>query len=114
MKSLGVISAACLILCLSCSVKEDRMDCPCRLVLDLSANDTASVGSAVLLVNASEDFVYSDVVEAGEFDEECVVLVPRGTVDVLAYSCDDGYVSGKEGLVIPYGEDCPEVNMHFL
>lgn len=114
MKSLGVISAVCLILCLSCSVKEDRMDCPCRLVLDLSANDTASVGSAVLLVNASEDFVYSDVVEAGEFDEECVVLVPRGTVDVLAYSCDDGYVSGKEGLVIPYGEDCPEVYMHFL
>ena len=58
-----------------------------------------------------------NIEEANElktFDEKCVVLVPRGVVDVLVYSRDDGYVSGKEGLVIPYGEDCPEVYMHFL
>lgn len=114
MKSLEVILAVGLMLCMSCSVKEDRMDCPCRLVLDLSANDTALVSSAVLLVNASEGFVYSDVVEAREFGDECVVLVPRGAVEVLGYSCDDGFVSGKEGLVIPYGEDCPEVYMQHL
>ena len=52
MKSLGVISAVGLMLCLSCSVKEDRMDCPCRLVLDLSANDTASVGSGSAYVTS--------------------------------------------------------------
>ena len=70
MKPLEVLYATCCLLsCVACSVKEDRMDCPCRLVLDLSANDTASVGSAVLLVNASEDFVYSDVVEAEDFDD---------------------------------------------
>ena len=90
------------------------MDCPCRLVVDLSADDTASVSTVELRVYASEDLVCSEVLEAGAFDDGYVVLVPRGKVDVMAYSGADGYVNGKDGLVIPYGEDCPEVYMNFL
>ena len=79
MKPLEVISAICCLLsCVSCSVKEDRMDCPCRLVLDFSGNDTLSVKSARLMVSASEGFYLADTLDCSGFDEEYLVSVLEG------------------------------------
>ena len=115
MKPLEVISViCCLMSCLSCSVKEDRTTCPCRLILDFSGNDTVSVRSAQLLVNASEGFCLADTLICEDFDEEYMVSVPRGEVNVLAWYGGEAFVSRNEGLKIPYGEDCPEVYMDFF
>lgn len=115
MKPLEVISMiCCLMSCLACSVKEDRTTCPCRLILDFSGNDTVSVRSAQLLVNASEGFCLTDTLSCKYFDDTYMVSVPRGEVNVLAWYGGDVIVSGNEGLKIPYGEDCPEVYMDFL
>ena len=115
MKPLEVISAICCLLsCVSCSIKEDRMACPCRLVLDFSGNDTVSVRSARLLVNASEGFCLADTLTCEDFEDKYMVSVPRGEVNVLAWYGCEGSVGRNEGLKIPYGEDCPEVYMDFF
>lgn len=115
MKPLEVItSICCLLACFSCSVKEDRMDCPCRLVLDFSDNDTVSVRSAQLLVNASEGFCLADTIACSDFSAEYMVSVPRGSVNVLAWYGGEDCVGRNEGLRIPYGQDCPEVYMDFF
>lgn len=115
MKPLEVLSAICCLLsCVSCSVKEDRGACPCRLMLDFSENDTVSVRSVELLLSASEGFCMADTLRCVEFDEEYQILVPCGKVNVMAWSGGEGYVTAEEGLRIPYGYDCPEVYMCFF
>ena len=115
MKPLDVIFAICCLLsCFSCTVKENRTACPCRLVLDFSGNDTVSVRSARLLVNASEGFCLADTLTCEDFEDEYMVSVPRGEVNVQVWYGGDVIVSKNEGLKIPYGEDCPEVYMDFL
>lgn len=90
------------------------MDCPCRLMLDFSGNDTVSVRSVELLVNASEGFHLADTLNCSDFGDEYMVSVPRGEVNVLAWYGGEDYVGRNEGLKIPYGEDCPEVYMDFF
>ena len=115
MRLLEVISVICCLLsCFSCSVKEDRAACPCMLVLDFSGNDTVSVRSARLLVNASEGLCLADTLTCGDFGEDYQVSVPRGEVNVMAWYGGDELVRWNEGLKIPYGEDCPEVYMDFF
>ena len=70
-RPLEVISAiCCLFSCVACSVKEDRMACPCRLVLDFGGNDTVSVRSAELLVTASEGIHLQDTQIGSDFGDE--------------------------------------------
>ena len=115
MRPLVLISAICCLLsCFSCSVKENRTACPCRLLLDFSGNDTVYVRSAELMVNASEGFHLADTLNCGDFNQEYMVSVPQGGLNVLAWYGGEGCVDGNEGLKIPYGEDCPEVYMDFF
>ena len=115
MRPLVLISAICCLLsCFSCSIKENRTACPCRLLLDFSGNDTVYVRSAELMVNASEGFHMADTLNCGDFNQEYMVSVPRGALNVLAWYGGEGCVDGNEGLKIPYGEDCPEVYMDFF
>lgn len=112
MRPLEVVSAICCLLsCVSCSIKEDREACPCRLVLDLSENDTVSVRYAELMLSASGGFFLADTLDCSDFDEEYQVSVPSGTVNVQAWYGGGGFVSADQGLRIPYGNDCPEVYM---
>ena len=86
MRPLEVVSLICCLLsCLACSIKEDRGACPCRLMLDFSENDTVSVRSAELLLSSSEGFCLADTLICEDFDEEYMVSVPRGEVNVLAW-----------------------------
>lgn len=115
MRPLVLISAICCLLsCFSCSIKENRTACPCRLLLDFSGNDTVYVRSAELMVNASEGFHLADTLNCGDFNQEYMVSVPQGGLNVLAWYGGEGCVDGNEGLKIPYGEDCPEVYMDFF
>lgn len=115
MRPLVLISAICCLLsCLSCSIKENRTACPCRLLLDFSGNDTVYVRSAELMISASEGFHLADTLNCGDFGQEYMVSVPQGGLNVLAWYGGEGCVGRNEGLKIPYGEDCPEVYMDFF
>lgn len=104
--------SCCAVLCASCSVKEDRTVCPCRLVLDMSDVDTSVVKYAELVVGASGGFQFRDTLGVDDFMREYVVDVPRGGVGVGLYYGAEGCVDESGGMEIAYGEECPQVYMH--
>ena len=92
---------------LSCSVKENRQDCPCKLMLDLTTIDTSLVKVLHVRAATADALMFTDTLTAEDFSELYVRNVPHGEVRLLLWGSDD---SGKE-LIIPYGEDCPMVYM---
>lgn len=113
MKLSEVLAIGCLVLLgASCSVKESREGCPCRLVLDMSEVDTSVVKYAELLVSASGGFLIRDTIRAGEFESGYIADVPREYVGVGVYFGASGLVDDQGRLSIEYGEDCPPVFMH--
>lgn len=85
-----------------CSVKEDRMVCPCRLVLDLTDADTLQRGPLHLVVLSGERVVHSDTLE--DVGGDYVVDVPHGDLTVNVWK-------GDSDLSIPYGCECPALYM---
>lgn len=113
MKLSEILALACCALFLgSCSVKEDRDVCPCRLVLDMNAVDTSRVRCAELVVRASGGFVLRDTLDIEGLVGEYMVEVPRGDVGVGLYFGADGCVDERGRLEIGYGDECPQVYMH--
>lgn len=110
MKLWGFVAS--LLFVAACSVKEDRMECPCRLVLDLHDVDTSVIKEVDVSVEASQGFVFKDVMDSRYVGSEYVMSVPKGRVYVWAYSGAEECSPGPEGLSIPYGDDCPEVYMY--
>lgn len=107
-----VLAVSCCMLLLSCSVKEDRDVCPCRLVIDMSQVDTSVVKYAELVVSASGNFITRDTLSAADFKDEYVALVPREEVGVGVYFGAEDCVDDSGGLGIAYGDECPQVYMH--
>lgn len=96
----------------SCSVKEDRDVCPCRLVIDMSEVDTSVVRYAEVVVGASDGFMTRDTLKAADFDGEYLLQVPRGDVSLGVYFEARGCVGDDGRLGIDYGDECPQVYMH--
>ena len=96
----------------ACSVKEDRSDCPARLILDFKDVDTADFKSLNLLVTHAGETVFSDIVSADDFAEDYVRDVPHGSLRVNVWAGDGDRVVHEHGVVIPYGCECPPIYMH--
>ncbi|MGM9735542.1 MAG: hypothetical protein ACI3ZL_03935 [Candidatus Cryptobacteroides sp.] len=99
-------------LCAGCFVKEDRSDCPCRLVLDFSQVDVSVVDSASVVALAGGDVVLMETVHSDSFGKEYIASLPREDEVFLAVlSCLEGFSEGDDAMIIPYGMDCPPVYM---
>lgn len=109
---LRVIAVWGLLCCVSCSVKENREQCPCLLRLDLKDIDTSVINSADLFLSCSGGYEFSEVLDLACCSGIYESLVPQGEVKLWLYSGLEGECAGTEGLRIPYGEDCPPVYMH--
>ena len=96
----------------ACSVKEDRSDCPARLILDFKDVDTADFKSLNLLVTHAGETVFSDIVSADDFAEDYVRDVPHGSLRVNVWASYGDRVDHEHGVVIPYGCECPPIYMH--
>lgn len=94
-----------------CSVKEDRMTCPCRLVLDFSKVDTSVIEDADIYLVSEDGFTFSDRLVAEAFSDNYVIDIPRHDVDLGIWSGTWNRMDGG-GVDIPYGEDCPPVYFH--
>ena len=87
-----------LLLLSSCSIKENRAECPCALTLEL----TGLPVRPVVLGVAGEGFSLTEVIHA---DTVLVVPVPKGD---LAVSAVGGALAEGDGSVrIPPGEEAP-------
>lgn len=96
---------------IGCSVKEERDACPCRLFLDLTSVDILD-NSPVLLYIMSDDGVEREMVlDHDNFQDTCMLIVPRKELDVVLWRGADGYVD-RTGLTIPLGEDSPPVYIY--
>lgn len=93
-----------------CSVKEDRMDCPCRLMLDFSEVDTSVVTSAAIVMTGTDGFEFSEDLLPEDFRHDYIVDIPKTSINVGIWSGAEIMAYG--GVMIPYGEDCPPVYFH--
>lgn len=96
----------------ACSVKEQRDDCPCRLVLDFTDVDTLALASLRVSVSDAAGPVYERSSASGDFCPEFGISVPRCEIDVNVYSGEEDCFDPGKGIVIPYGEDCPHIFMY--
>lgn len=95
-----------------CSVKENRGECPCRLLLDFSEVDTSVIRSADLLVTARDGVVFADEVGIPDSDGLVLLEVPRTDLYMNIYSGFSEEMLPGEGVVIPYGEQAPPLYIY--
>lgn len=96
--------------CVSC-IKEEREECPCRLIVDLANVDSASVSSVDIVLADDEGFVYMGERMADSYLADEIILVPRDELYLnVSYGADD--MMSAAGLRIPDGEACPPVYLY--
>lgn len=111
MNRFGLVSVL-MMLVIGCSVKEVRDECPCRLILDFSQVDTLSVTEALIYAADELGAIYGGHVPAKEFMPEYQMDVMRSMLHLNVCSGDGGLYRPDKGLVIPYGDACPEIWMY--
>lgn len=99
------------LLVVSCSVKEDRSECPCVLELNFKISDTLSVRYADLRIDSDDGYIWTDTVDVMGNGGKYFLSAPRTNLHIRAWAGSGGYISDL-GLLIPFGEDCPEVYMY--
>lgn len=95
-----------------CSVKEQRDDCPCRLVLDFSQTDVSSIEELRVSLAEESGQVYEKCADLEDFIPEYVISAPREELSLMVCSDDRGFFDDSRGMVIPYGRDCPRLYMY--
>ena len=106
----GVFFLLVFFMAAGCSVKEDRQECPCRLVMDFSEVDTSLVGEVNVVAVFSGSIVFSDRIVKEDFSGEYVREVPRCAMHVNVW----GGEGTDDDLHIPYGCECPRLYTHFF
>ena len=105
------LSVLAFVLLSACSVKEDRVSCPCVLELEFAESDTARLRSVELMVTSADGYSLADTVDAMKSGNRYSAPVPRTDLHVRAWAGTDG-MSSEYGLLIPLGSICPKVYMH--
>lgn len=107
----GVVAASA-----SCSVLEDRSDCPCFLTLDFSGVETSqlmAMGLDSLNVRISDmaDFRVTEGWGLSDNVRECCIPVPKTVIGMNVLCADGSFVNTDSGSFIPEGMQCPIVYM---
>jgi len=88
----------------SCTVLEDRSDCPCRVEVDFSSSK--DIPLPVRLYALSEGRLLGKL-SIYDISEPAVMELPRRGVELLAVTGAEGDV--LSGILIPHGSECPKV-----
>lgn len=111
--SVVVVLISAIILAVACSVKEDRGDCPCRLVFDFSGVDCEDSHGISLSVMSSDGFLFQDsLVLVPPSCMEYVVYVPQRQLAVNIHEGAEGLFTPGDGLSIPEGMQCPPLYLY--
>ena len=105
-----------------CSIKEDRDICPCTLVLDFNSVPDAVIGTSEVYVSNGNGILYSDP-DAGErltgekvqgnAGYSYTVRIPKTYIALTVASGTGNFYVPSAGVLIPLGEECPPVWMHY-
>lgn len=95
-----------------CSVKEQRDDCPCRLVLDFSETDTGRMDEMRVVITENDETVYERYSDVEDFLPEHVISVSKNDISLFVCSDDRDCFEADNGIVIPQGQDCPRLHMY--
>ena len=100
----------------SCSISEDRSECPCFLVLDFSTLECSSLisqgfDSLRLELSDRNGFDKSECFALDSYVQEYCVSVPKTGVQVSVICAEEAYAYLDRKLQIPQGMDCPKVYM---
>ena len=102
----------CGLIIFSCSIKEDRSGCPGMLILDLNGINGSLYDSLRVRVEATDDFLYNEIINKSEYDKPLLISVPRTDLSVAVYAGDNNAINYTlSGLTIPYGDECYSVFM---
>lgn len=101
---LGVVSG--------CSVKEDRTECPCRLMLDFQGVDTSLVKEVSLFATMHGEMLFMENLKVADVGGVYERDVPHGIVRVNVWSGEGVNMEKECGILIPYGCECPPVYMY--
>ena len=97
--------------CWSCSVLEDRDDCPCLLVLDLGVLRGQDRFPVTLAVSGQGGFFYTDTLWREDSRFDYYLEVPRGETVIYAVNAAGAFFVPGYGLKITSGAQCPKVWM---
>ena len=105
-------AALCAALVLSCTVKEDRTDCPCFLTVDMGGVEAAGlmgagVDSLAVAVGAEGEFFVREAFHLRDNVQEYTVAVPKARTDLLVTCASGRFISDRTGIHIPEGSECP-------
>lgn len=92
-------------------VKEDREECPCRLIVDMSEVDPLRIEAVKIAVRGNGGYVFEGMRSSESYMDDEVILVPREDVFLNVSYADCGMMTAS-GLNIPEGCDCPPVYMY--
>ena len=109
MPSVWTICLVVMVILSACSVKEDRGECPCTLMLDFSELDCEVFNSVNVLAVSADGVVLNDSVNMESFSEMYIRKVPHGLIQVSIWAGDQRGVYGDNIVHIPYGLECPPV-----
>lgn len=110
---LSFLSFTLILVVCSCSVKEDRRDCPCYLDVDLGELSEELCPEVTVSISGEGGFSFFKVVGPEEYGTVLTVKVPRSGVGVQAYYGAEAEDSGRADLSIPLGEECPPLLLHY-
>lgn len=92
---------------LSCSIKEDRTHCPCRLSMDIT--DCSTYGDKVILSAWGVSRLFVDTVSVADYPDTYDRGVPKGYIHAIACApLEECNLSGRY-LVIPEGSQVDRV-----
>lgn len=112
----AMLAVGALVFASSCSIKEDRLECPTFLTLDFSGVESSRMkdeGFDCLEVYLTDGngFSVSESWVLDGFVGEYSVPVPNSGVDLMVICRKGGSCSAETGLTIEEGEECPELYM---
>lgn len=108
-RNLAIITAV-MICCCSCSLKEDRTDCPCWLEIDM---DSVSAGYGYVTVAAYDSgYIFRDKINTDESPGPYVKTVPKGYIFTSVVSGERNMRREGLNLIIPLGYPCDSIYAH--
>lgn len=109
----SIILLQALTCCLTaCSVKENRSECPCFLIVDFSETEVTEMKYAEVNAAGQEGFLYEAEIPASQYGERHVIAVPRTGVFLnVSYGSESSF-SPEKGFVIAPGRNFPPLYLY--
>ena len=89
----------------SCSIKEDRIECPCYLSLDFSDVDSSTINNILIwFTDSNNNIIKSDSINKHSFSKSYKTTVKRGITNIYCWSNYNDMLSYKSNQITKYDD----------